>query len=58
MKKTSFFMIIFIASLASLITLFLFLAYSYPYSSTQPDRIGDMWSHMGGIMGGGINAYN
>lgn len=45
-------MILFIASLASFITLFLFMVYSYPYSPTQPGWMSNMWSHMGGMMGG------
>jgi len=52
MKKTSVFLILFVASLSSLIALFFFMVYSYPYSSTQSDWMSDMWSHMGGMMGG------
>lgn len=52
MQKISVFVIISIASLVSLITLFLFMVYSYPYSSTQPNWMSNMWGHMGGMMGG------
>ena len=52
MQKTNIFLILFIASLASLVTLFLFMVYSYPSSSTQPDWMSNMWGHMGGMMGG------
>jgi hypothetical protein len=45
-------MVLVVVSLASLITLFLVMVYSYPTSSTQPDWMSAMWSHMGGMMGG------
>ena len=47
-------MIFFAISLVSLVTLFLFIAYSYP-SSSYPDWMSEMWSHMGGGMMGGTN---
>lgn len=52
MQKTNIFIILFTASLASLVTLFLFMAYTYPSSSTQPDWMSNMWGHMGEMMGG------
>jgi hypothetical protein len=55
MRKASFFTILVIASLACIIILFLFMAYSYPYSSNNPDWMSDMWNHMGGGMMGGIS---
>ena len=47
-------MIFFAISLVSLVTLFLFMAYNDP-SSSYPDWMSEMWSHMGGGMMGGTN---
>jgi len=55
MQKTSFFWILAVTSIVSLITLFLIMVYSFPSSSTQPDWMTDMWSHMGGMMGGNMH---
>ena len=52
MQKVNLFLILLVVSLVSLITLFLVMFYFLPSSSTQPDWIDDMWSHMGGMMGG------
>jgi len=30
------------------------MVYNFPSSSTQPDWMTDMWSHMGGLMGGNM----
>lgn len=49
MRRTSFFTILLIASIACLIGLFIFMVYSFP-SSDYPDWMSDMWSHMGGGM--------
>jgi len=54
MEKTSFFWILAVTSIVSLITLFLIMVYSFPSSSTQPDWMTGMWSHMGGMMGGNM----
>ena len=52
MQKVNLFMILLVVSLVSLIILFLVMFYFLPSSSTQPDWWYDMWSHMGGMMGG------
>ena len=52
MQKVSFFLVLFVVSLVSLIVLFLVMFYVLPSSSTQTDWMNDMWSHMGGMMGG------
>ena len=52
MQKVSLFLILLVVSLVSLIALFLVMFYVFPSSPTQPDWINDMWSHMGGMMGG------
>ena len=52
MQKISLFLILLGVSLVSLIILFLVMFYVFPSSSTQPDWMNDMWSHMGGMMGG------
>lgn len=49
MRRTSFFTILLIATIACLIGLFMFMVYSFP-SSDYPDWMSDMWSHMGGGM--------
>ena len=54
MQKISIFLILIVVSLVSLITLFLVMFYFLPSSSTQPDGWNDMWSHMGGMMGGNV----
>ena len=54
MQKTSFFWILAVTSIISLITLFFIMVYSFPSSSTQPDWMTDMWSQMGGMMGGNM----
>jgi len=57
MRRTSFFTILIIVSVACLIGLFVFMVYSFP-SSDYPDWMSDMWSHMGGgMMGGTTNPY-
>ena len=57
MRKTSFFLILFVVSLMSLVSLFVFMIYSYP-SPDYPDWMSDMWSHMGGgMMGGTTDPY-
>jgi len=53
MQKVNLFLILLMVSLVSLIVLFVVMFYFLPPSSTQPDWIDDMWSHMGGMMGGG-----
>ena len=53
MQKVSLFLILLIVSLGSLIILVFAMFYFLPTSSTQPDWMNDMWSHMGGMMGGG-----
>lgn len=55
MKRVNFLTILFIVSLAFLVILFLFMVYAYP-SSSYPDWMSEMWSHMGGGMMGGTSA--
>ena len=52
MQKVNLFLILLVVSLVSLIILFLVMLSALPSSSTQPDWISEMWSHMGGMMGG------
>ena len=52
MQKVSLFLTLLVVSLFSLIILFLAMFYVLPSSSTQPDWMNDMWSHMVGMMGG------
>ena len=52
MQKVNLLLILLVVSLVSLITLFLVMFYFLPSASTQPDWWNDMWSHMGGMMGG------
>ena len=52
MQKVSLFLILLVVSLVSLIVLFLVMFYVLPSSPTQPDWMNDMWSHMGGMLGG------
>jgi uncharacterized membrane protein len=54
MKKTGIFLTILIASLASLIALTVigFTAFASTQSTYQSSWMGDMWSSMGGMMGG------
>ena len=54
MKKSTVFIIFFVTTLIFLISLFLFMVYTYP-SSTYPDWMSEMWSHMGGGMMGDTN---
>jgi membrane protein insertase Oxa1/YidC/SpoIIIJ len=56
MKRTNFFTILFIVSLSFLVILFIFMVYSFPYS-TYPDWMSEMWNHMGGMMGGTSDPY-
>ena len=54
MKKINIFLIILIASLASLIALTVigYTAFTAAQSTPQSNWVGDMWSSMGGMMGG------
>ena len=52
MQKVNIFLTLLIISIFSLIMLFLVMIYVLPSSPTQPDWWTDMWSHMGGMMGG------
>jgi predicted transcriptional regulator len=54
MKKINTFLIILIASLASLIALTVigYTAFTAAQSTPQSNWVGDMWSSMGGMMGG------
>ena len=54
MKKINIFLIILIASLASLIALTVigYTAFTAAQSTSQSSWVGDMWSSMGGMMGG------
>lgn len=56
MQKVSIFFILLVVSLVSLIILFLVMFYVLPSPSIQLDWWNDMWSHMGGMMGGGGQA--
>ena len=54
MKRVNFLTILFIVSLSLLVILFLFMVYTYP-STSYPDWMSEMWSHMGGGMMGGTS---
>lgn len=57
MRKTNFFIILFGATIACLISLFLFMVFTYP-SSSYPDWMSEMWNHMGGgMMGESSDSY-
>jgi len=57
MRKTSFAILLLIASLVCLIGLFVSMVYLFA-SSDYPDWMSDMWSHMGGgMMGATTNPY-
>lgn len=58
MQKISIFLILLVVSLVSLISIFFVMLYFLPSSSTQPDGWNDMWSHMGGMMGGSGQVSN